>query len=117
MFAGVRKTAGVISCHTPTSPGELTVGQPATLVAAGGRTTSVIVVVADKPPEVPVTVTVDVERAAELLAVNVRALVEAVELGLNEAVTPAGRFPTLRSTLPAKPFKSLTVTVVASEVP
>jgi hypothetical protein len=116
-LAGVRKTGGVMSCHTPTSPGEASVGHGMTSVAGGGITTRVIGAVADNAPEVPVTVTVDVARVADPLAVRVITLVVAVEFGLKDAVTPAGRLEAVMPTLPVNPFKSVTVIVVVSDVP
>ena len=55
-------------------------------------------------PEVPVMVTVAVPNAAVLVAVRVSVLVVVVLLGLNNAVTPAGRPEAARLTLPLKPF-------------
>ena len=117
MLAGVRKTEGVMSCQTPISPGEVAVGHGATFVAGEAMTTKVISVVADNAPEVPVTVIVDIPGVAEPLADRVRALVVAVELGLKDAVTPAGRLETVKPTLPVNPFRSVTVIVVVSDVP
>jgi hypothetical protein len=62
-------------------------------------------------------VTEAVPEAAELLAVNVNALVLAVLLGLNDAVTPLGRPDADKVTLPLKPFCGLTVMVVAPLAP
>ncbi len=66
-----------------------------------------------KLPEVPVTVIVTVPVAAVLLAVSVNALVVAVLLGLNEAVTPLGSPDADKLTLPLKPFCGVTVMVLA----
>ena len=65
-----------------------------------------------KLPEVPVTVTVVVPVVAVLVAVSVNVLVFIVLLGLNDAVTPAGRPDADRLTLPAKPFCGVTVMVL-----
>ena len=71
----------------------------------------------DKLPETPVTVTLKVPSAAVLLAVSVKALVLAVLLGLNDAVTPLGRPDADKLTLPLKPFCGTTVMVLAPLVP
>ncbi len=70
-----------------------------------------------KLPEVPVTVTVTVPVAAVLLAVSVNALVVAVLLGLNEAVTPLGSPDADKLTLPLKPFCGVTVMVLVPLAP
>jgi hypothetical protein len=75
------------------------------------------VVLCDKLPETPVTVTLKVPSAAVLLAVSVNVLVLAVLLGLNDAVTPLGRPDADRLTLPLKPFCGVTVMVLALFVP
>ena len=54
-------------------------------------------------PDVPVIVKGNVPTAAVLAAVRDRVLVVAVELGLNDAVTPAGRPDADKLTLPLKP--------------
>jgi hypothetical protein len=87
------------------------------LGCAGEFTVSVIVAVWVKEPETPVTVTVVVPVAAVLLAVSVSVLVEVVLVGLKEAVTPAGNPDTDRFTLPANPFRSLTVIVLLPLLP
>src|SRR6266481_8528745 len=71
------------------------------------------VVLCDKLPETPVTVTLKVPVAAVPLAVSVNVLVLAVLLGLNDAVTPLGRPDADKVTLPLKPFCGLTVMVLA----
>ncbi len=55
--------------------------------------------------------------AAVLLAVSVNALVLAVLLGLNEAVTPLGRPDADKLTLPLKPFCGVTVMVLEPLAP
>ena len=52
-----------------------------------------------------------------LLAVSVNALVLAVLLGLNEAVTPLGRPDADKLTLPLKPFCGVTVMVLEPLAP
>jgi hypothetical protein len=74
-------------------------------------------VVLVKLPEVPVMVTITVPMVAVGLAVNVNVLVLVVLLGLNEAVTPLGRPEADRFTLPLKPFRAVTVTVLVALVP
>ena len=59
----------------------------------------------------PVIVTVDVPVVAVPLAAKVNLLEPVVLLGLNDAVTPAGRPEALSATLPAKPFCGLIVIV------
>src|ERR1700747_755909 len=56
-----------------------------------------------KLPEAPVMVIGNVPTAAVLAAVRVSVLVVAVGLGLNDAVTPAGRPEADKVTLPLKP--------------
>ena len=70
-----------------------------------------------KLPEVPTMVTGNVPTAAVLAAVRARVLVVAVVLGVNEAVTPAGRPEAARVTLLLKPFCGLTVMVLAPLAP
>ena len=69
----------------------------------GAETVSERVVVFERLPEFPVTVSVVVPVAAVLLAVNVKLLVPVVLLGLKDAVTPLGRPDTDKATLPLKP--------------
>ena len=75
------------------------------------------VVVAVKLPDVPVMVTETVPVVAVLLAVSVKALLLAVLLGLNDAVTPLGRPDADKLTLLLKPFCGVTVMVLAPLVP
>lgn len=70
------------------------------------------VVVMVKRPAVPVMVTLVVPVDAVPLAVNVNVLVFAVLVGLNEAVTPFGSPEADKLTLPLKPFRGTTVTVL-----
>ena len=76
-----------------------------------------IVVVFVRLPEVPVMVTVAVPTAAVLLAVSVSVLVLVVLLGLNEAVTPAGKPDADKLTLPLKPFCGVMVMVFVPLAP
>jgi hypothetical protein len=83
----------------------------------GPVTVRVIVVVFVKLPDVPLMVTVTVLEVAELSAVSVSVLVEVVELGLNDALTPVGRPDADKMTLLLKPFDGVTVIVVAPGFP
>ena len=75
------------------------------------------VVVAIKPANEPVMVTVTVPVAAVLLAVSVNVLVLVVLLGLNDAVTPLGMPDADKPTLPPKPFCGVTVMVLVPLAP
>lgn len=83
----------------------------------GGATVRETVVTCDRPPDVPVMVTVTVPRAAVLPAVSVSVLEAVVLLGLNVAVTPLGRPEAERLTLPLNPFSGLTVMALVPFVP
>lgn len=76
-----------------------------------------IVTVSVKLPEVPVIVTGNVPTAAVPTAVRVRVLVVAVVLGLNDAVTPAGKPDADKLTLPLKPNCGVMVMVFVLVVP
>jgi hypothetical protein len=65
----------------------------------------------------PVTVTLTVPGAAPLLLVKVSVLVPVVLEGLNDAVTPLGKFDAERATLPEKPLWGVTVIVTAPLAP
>ena len=78
---------------------------------------SEIVVVFVRLPELPVIVTGNVPTAAVLAAVRVTVLVVAVALGLNEAVTPAGKPEADKLTLPLKPNCGVTVMVFVPLLP
>ena len=70
-------------------------------------------------PLVPVTVTVAVPTAAIAVAVKVSVLPAdpVTEVGLKAAVTPAGRPVALKVTVPVKPLKGETVTLLVAVVP
>ena len=72
------------------------------------------VVVAAKPPEVPVIVTVLVPVAAVALAVNVSVLVVVAGFGLKAAMTPLGNPVAENETFPLKPFAGVMVIVLAA---
>ena len=69
------------------------------------------------PPDMPVIVIVDVPEVAVAPAVRVSVLVDAVEAGLNFAVTPVGRPEAVNATLPVNPFAGTTVMVLVPGVP
>ena len=64
-------------------------------------------------PLFPVTVRVEVPPAVEpaVLTVIVEVPEPAIEVGLNEAVTPLGKPEMVNGTLPVNPFRAVTVTV------
>jgi hypothetical protein len=64
-----------------------------------------------------VTVTVAAPSVAVLDAVNVRVLVPVVEVGLNAAVTPAGKPAAVKATLLVKPPVGTTVMVLLAVDP
>lgn len=76
-----------------------------------------IVVVAVREPEVPVTVTVNAPTVAELLAVSVSTLLLVVGLVPNEAVTPVGKPDAASVTLPVNPPTSVTLIVSVPLLP
>jgi hypothetical protein len=92
-------------------------GEAERLKFGGGVTLREIVVACDKPPDVPVMVTVTIPRAAVLLAVSVSVLEAVVLLGLNAAVIPPGRPEAEMLTLLLKPFSGLTVMTLVPFVP
>jgi hypothetical protein len=84
---------------------------------SGVATVSATVVVCVRLPEVPVMVMLDSPAVAVLATVKVRTLVLVVLDGLNDAVTPAGKPVTPRTTDPLKPLIPATVTVLLPLVP
>ena len=78
-----------------------------------GFTTSVTFAVWDKLPLVPVTVSVKVPAAVELVVVTVKVEEPAplIEVGLKLADTPVGNPPALSATVPVNPFWAPVVTV------
>lgn len=75
------------------------------------------VVVAVTPPEVPVIVILLVPVAAVLLALNVSVLDALVGFVASAAVTPAGKPDTASFTLPVNPYRGVTTTVAAADLP
>jgi hypothetical protein len=61
----------------------------------------------DRPPDLPLTLTLKVPVDAELLTVNVNVLLDVEGFGLKAAVTPVGRLDPEKVTLPLKPFVGL----------
>jgi len=88
----------------------------------GGVTVKAIVVVALTLPDVPVIVTLVVPATAEALAVNVTTVVAVpfaggvIDVGLNEAVTPAGRAEVVNVVAALKPFTLVSVMVLPTPV-
>jgi len=70
-----------------------------------------------EPPDVPVTVMAAAPVVAEELAASVRVLVVVVLVGLNAAVTPAGRPEADKSTALLNPPVELTVIVLVLLAP
>jgi hypothetical protein len=71
-------------------------------------------VVCERPPDVPVSVIVEVARFEESSAVSVNLLALSVLVGLNEAVTPRGSPETFRLTPALKlPRRAMVIAVVA----
>jgi hypothetical protein len=108
-FKGVIVTAAVVLNPSATVN---VLGEAERLKSGGGVTVSATVVELLRLPEVPLIVIVEVPALALPLAVNVRLLVDAAELGLNDAVTPVGSPEAVKFTVPAKPFCGAIVTVV-----
>jgi hypothetical protein len=88
------------------------VGESVTAGPVPALTVSEIVVVCERAPDVPVTVTVEVPLVAVPLAVKVRRLVVLVGFGEKTAVTPFGKPVAFRFTLLLKPFTGATVIVL-----
>ena len=80
-------------------------------------TVSETVVVLERLLDVPVMVMVAGPVVAVLVAVSVNVLALVVLVGLNEALTPAGKPDAERLTLPLKPFCGATVMVAEPEAP
>ena len=83
----------------------------------GDTTVRETVVLRDNAPDAPVTVMVNVQSAAVLLAVSVSVLALVVLLGLNDAVTPLGKPEAERLTLPLNPFSGLTLMALVPFAP
>ena len=83
----------------------------------GGLIVRESVVELDRLPDEPVMVTVAVPVVAVLLTVSVSVLVPVVLVGLNEAVTPAGRPDADKLTVPLKPLSGLIEMVLVPPAP
>jgi hypothetical protein len=83
----------------------------------GGVTVRETVVACDRPPDVPVIVTVAVPRTAVPLTVSVSVLLLVVLVGLKAAVTPLGRPEAEKLTPLANPLSGLTMIVLVPFVP
>jgi hypothetical protein len=104
-YRGVTKKYDVCELPWPTS----TVPGPES-VKLGAWMPKLIVEVAVRVPDVPVTVRELVPTLAELSATNVRLLSPVVGFGEKDAVTPAGRPDIERFTLPVNPYIAFTET-------
>ena len=65
---------------------------------------SATVAVADRLPDVPVTVTLYCPMLAELLAIRVMLLLPVIGFGAKDEITPLGKPDTERVTLPVNPY-------------
>lgn len=83
----------------------------------GGLTVRESVVEPDRLPDEPVMVTVAVPVTAVALAVSASVLVPVVLVGLNAAVTPAGKPDADKLTVPLKPFSALMVIALVPLAP
>lgn len=83
----------------------------------GGLTVKESVVELKRLPDAPEMVKVAVPVVAVLLAVSVSVLVPVVLVGLNAAVTPAGKPDADKLTVPLKPLSALTVMVLVPLTP
>ena len=81
------------------------------------RTVRLILTECDRPPDLPLTLTLKVPVDAELLTVNVNVLLEVEGFALKEAVTPVGTLNAEKLTLPVKPFVGLMVIVDVPVLP
>jgi len=92
-------------------------GEAESVKFGGGLTVRESVVELDRLPDEPVMVTVAVPVAAVPVAVSVRVLVPVVLVGLNDALTPAGRPEADKLTLPLKPLSGLMEMVLVPLAP
>jgi len=108
-----------VSVAVPAPPGAMVraVGEAETVKPGGPVTMSVIVVLTDTLPEVPVMVTTDDPIVAAALAENVMSEVVVVGLVPNVAVTPVGRPDAVKVTLPLNGGTSVNVMVVVQLPP
>jgi hypothetical protein len=81
------------------------------------RTVRLIRTECDRPPDLPLTLTLKVPVVAELLTVNVNVVLDVEGLGLKAAVTPVGRLDPEKVTLPVKPFVGLMAIVDVPVLP
>jgi hypothetical protein len=112
-FTGVTEVVlePLAPCTTDKLAGEAEREKSGTGAAVTVRESVVVLV---KPPEVPAMMTVAVPGVTALPTVKAKVLevvVLVVLVGLNEAVTPAGKPEADRLTLPLKPFSEATVIV------
>jgi hypothetical protein len=83
----------------------------------GAATVKLMAAALRKLPDVPVMVTVDVPRTAELPAVSVNVIGLVALAALKDAVTPLGRPDTPKVTVPLKPFSGVIVMALAPALP
>src|SRR5262245_27031003 len=112
----VRVTVNVVVPEAPAAMVRLD-GLAARLKSAAAITERFTVALRVKPPPVPVMVTTPVPTTAVLEAVNVAiVLLPVVDVGLNAALTPAGRPLAVKATAPVK-FARVMLTVVVALAP
>ena len=103
----------------PLAPGRTLrlVGDAVSAKLGGAATLKLSGVVLCRPPDVPVIVTVEVPKMAEVLAVRVSVRGLAVLAVLKEAVTPVGNPDAARAMVPVKPFCGAMVMVLVPVAP
>jgi len=84
---------------------------------AGVLMVSAIVILLLRAPDAPITVTVEVPEAAELVALKVRVLDAAELAALKNAVTPEGNPEAAKVTLPLNPFCAPIAIELVPELP
>ena len=89
-------------------PGAMLTGPLLLKVNVGTKTSSVMLAVAFKEPDVPVTVAALMPIAAVLFAVSVSVLFPGVGFGVSDAVTPFGSPAIARLTAPVNPYIGFT---------
>lgn len=87
------------------------------LPEVGGSTVRLIAALWLRLPDLPVMVTVEVARVAEVVADRMRLQVVGVAPALNEPVTPAGKPEIPSETVPVKPFCGVNVRVLLPVAP
>jgi len=111
-FAGVT----VITLVPLLPGGTVTLLGEAVIAKSGPTTVRPTVVVCVMLPDLPVMVRVEVPVVAVAPTLMVKVLVVAVDVGLNEAVTPLGMPATVNATLPVNPFRGNTEMVLVPDL-